>query len=287
MPKSLSEFTSDDWKRLRPLTQSIKTLRSRLTNARYVRRPARAGDVSATASQMAGRRVLVTIGFRDPRVIEWQLKLLRRYVPHDVHLIADNTPEDALAERIRAVAVQEGALYVRLPVNTARESRSHGLALNWVWRNVLRPGAPAAFGFLDHDLFPLAPDDPFAVLDRQSFYGWVRTAPPRWFLWAGFCFFRFDAVKDKPLDFGQDWFIGLDTGGGNWNSLYRHADLARFETAEMRHAPYREGVALHDAPFQWIGDWLHEVGVWGRDDLKSDKRRVLNETIAPHLRESV
>ena len=109
----------------------------------------------------------------------------------------------------------------------------------------------------------------------RIFYGWVRTAPPRWFLWAGFCFFRFDAVKDKSLDFGQDWFVGLDTGGGNWNALYHDADLARFEMAAMRHTPYRAGVALHDAPFQWIGDWLHEVGVWGRDDLKADKRRVL------------
>lgn len=286
MPKPLSEFTLDDWKHLRPLTQALKTRRYRAINARYVQARARSGDPAAIAGLVRNRNVLVTVAFKDAQVIAWQLRLLRRYVPHDVHLIADNTQDDAQAEAIRAVALREGASYIRLPENVAKESRSHGLALNWIWHNILRPGAPSAFGFLDHDLFPLAPDDPFAVLKRQDFYGWVRTAPPRWFLWAGFCFFRFDAVKDKSLDFGQDWFVGLDTGGGNWNALYHGADLARFEMAAMRHTPYRAGVALHDAPFQWIGDWLHEVGVWGRDDLKADKRRVLAETIAPHLRES-
>ena len=29
--------------------------------------------------------------------------------------------------------------------------------------------------------------------------------PPRWHLWAGFCFFSFDAVKNHRLDFGRDW----------------------------------------------------------------------------------
>ncbi len=31
-------------------------------------------------------------------------------------------------------------------------------------------------------------------------------------LWAGYCFFDFAKVARLPLDFGLDWFAGLDTG---------------------------------------------------------------------------
>ena len=119
-------------------------------------------------------------------------------------------------------------------------SRSHGIALNWVWHNILRPGSPRAFGFIDDDLFPTAPDDPFAPLDTQDFFGLVRQEGQKWFLWAGYCTFRFDAVKDKPLDFGQDWFIGLDTGGANWSVLYQHVDRGIFGSRKPSSSPIKK-----------------------------------------------
>ena len=61
----------------------------------------------------------------------------------------------------------------------------------------------------------------------------IRTAGERWFLWAGFCLFHYAAVADRMLDFRQDWFIGLDTGGANWELLYRHADITRLRRADM------------------------------------------------------
>ena len=148
---------------------------------------------------------------------------------------------------------------------------------------MLRPGAPWAFGFVDDDLFPTGTDDPFAPLESQDFFGWVRTVPPRWFLWAGYCTFRYDAVKDKPLDFGQDWFVGLDTGGGNWSVLYRHVDRAALREQSASFAPYKPGVAVEDAPIHWCGTWLHEVGTMGKLALAADKRRVVGDILAPHL----
>lgn len=283
MPKRLSDYTAEDWRRLRPLTQTYKTLRYDAYNALYVRRPARAGDPGAIARTLAGRKVLITIAYNDAQAIGWQLRLLRRYVPHDVFLVADNSRDDAAASAVAAVAAEAGAPYLRLPASRAQSSRSHGLALNWVWRNVVRPGSPDAFGFLDDDLFPTAFDDPFGVLAEQAFYGVVRHAGPRWFLWAGFCMFRFDAVKDKPLDFRQDWFIGLDTGGGNWEVLYRHANLAELRQAPIRKTPYRAEVPISESYLQWVGTWLHEVGSTGRSAFAADKRAVVAELLKPHL----
>ena len=283
MPKPLSEHTFEDWLHLRPLTQTYKNLVYDAENALHVRRPALAGDVGAVARGLGGSNVLITLAYEDPQAIEWQVRLVRRYVPLDVYLIADNSFDDEAAAAIRAVAERSAAPYVRLPRNRRRLSHNHGLALNWLWRNLVRPGAPAAFGFLDDDFFPTAPDDPFARLAEQDFYGFVRHAGDRWFLWAGFCLFRFSAVADKPLDFRPDYFDGLDTGGGNWEVLYRHADLARLRTAPMTTMPYKIGVAVAESYFQWSDGWLHEVGMDGCAPLQADKRAVVAALLAPHL----
>lgn len=95
-----------------------------------------------------------------------------------------------------------------------------------------------------------------------------------------------DAVlrgRDLPLDFGQDWFLGLDTGGGNWGPLYSKLDLAKLQQSPSRFVPYREGLATYDGPFQWCGSWLHEVGQMGEPEIMRDKRRVVVDLLTPHL----
>jgi len=283
MPKRLREFTARDWLRLRPLTQAYKTLRYDAIDARHRRHPARGGDIAALVVALNGRRVLITVAFEDAQAIGWQIDLVRRYVACDLHVVGDNSADDARAQEVRAVCEGAGVLYLRLPPTGASSSRSHGLALNWLWSNVVRPGRPASFGFLDDDFFPTGPDDPFAALESQNFFGVVRTAGERWFLWAGYGVFRYDAVVNKPLDFRQDWFIGLDTGGGNWEVLYRHADLARLRHARMSQEPYRADLPASESYFQWVNGWLHEVGASGRPDLTADKRAVVAALLKPHL----
>jgi hypothetical protein len=280
MPPSLRDYTWSDWCRGRPATQIYKTIRYRAVDAVYMRRRRPSADHDSLVQAVRERRVLVTIAYADPQVIAWQVPLVRHYVPDALHVVADNTSGDEDAAAVKASAEQGGALYLRLPRNPwGTGSRSHGIAMNWVWRNVLKLGAPTAFGFLDHDIFPLAPSDPFSVVKAQDFYGVVRHAGPRWFLWAGFCFFRHDAVRDLRLDFGQDWFIGLDTGGGNWRTLYRNADRSALELTEIHFRP-----AEPDGPvLQWCGTWLHEGGWMWKGDFDQAKRAAVASLLAPHL----
>ncbi|MBI5114826.1 MAG: hypothetical protein HZA68_22930 [Rhodovulum sp.] len=286
MPRAMSDYSLLEWARLRPLMQALKTARYRAVDKAYRSRPAVIGDVAAIAREIAGRNVLVTVAFADVNAARWQIALVRHYVPGVVHVLVDNSPTDEVAVRICRVAEAEGARYLRLPRNpwTGKSpSRSHGLALNWTWHNLIRPAAPHAFGFIDDDLFPTAHDDPFAPLAEQDVYGQVRRIGERWFLWAGFCMFRFDKVAALPLDFGQDWFIGLDTGGGNWEPLYSRIDLAALREAETRFVPFRDDLAVADGPLQWVGTWLHEVGLMGRPELFDEKRGTVEALIAPHL----
>jgi hypothetical protein len=286
MPKSLDEFSAVDWRHLRPLTQTAKSLRYFLVDRAYrVRRPD-PQEIEAAAAALRGRNVLVTIAFNDPQLVAWQISLLRRYVPQALHVVVDNSPSRTIAGNNRQIADEARIRYVRAPANpwsAIAASRSHGIVLNWCWHNMIRPGEPAAFGFLDHDIFPTAGDDPFAALATQDVYGVVRTAGSRWFLWAGFCMFRFAAVRDKPLDFGQDWFIGLDTGGGNWKTLYRHIDRAKLVEPPTSFVPFKPGIGVAEGPLQWCGTWLHEVGQTGDPRFAAERRATVAALLSPHL----
>jgi len=285
MPRSISEYTLADWKRLRPVIHTLKNSRYRWIDHRYMRRPAQAGDPAAVTRAICGHNVLVTVGFNDPEVIDWQALLLRYYVPRAFHIIVDNSSDKTAAEEIANISSRYEIPYLKLPENPWHSSsRSHGIALNWTWRNILQPGNPRTFGYIDDDLFPTAPDNPFAPLDTQDFFGFVREAGPRWFLWAGYCTFRFDAVKNKPLDFGQDWFIGLDTGGCNWDVLYRHVKRDALQGPSVIEMAYKPGIDVHLSPLQWYGTWLHEGGTNGNAALAPDKRRVVANILTPHLK---
>ena len=287
MPKPLSEYTLADWQRLRPLAHRLKTARYNRIDRRYRAQRAVVGDALAVARALADKKVLVSVAYQDPQAIDWQAALVRHFVPGALYIVVDNSPQDEDAAKIEAVCARHRVPYLRAPENPwKKSSRSHGIVLNWIWHNLIRPGRPAAFGLLDHDLFPTAPDDPFEPLKRQPIYGYVRhTEPPsgRWFLWAGFTMMRFDAVRELDLDFGQDWFIGLDTGGGNWGPLYSTLELGTLEHAPSRFLPYREGIELRAGPLQWCGPWLHEVGQMGEPEVMKDKRRVVAEILRPHL----
>lgn len=286
--KALSDYEWRDWRRLRPITHWLKTLRYDAQREHYVRLPARS-DISIVDG-IRDRRVLVTIAFDDPEAIDMQAQLVARFVPNVIYVVADMSMDDHAAAQTAAAAADHNVSYLRLPDNPLRRkeqaSRTHGLALNWVWRNIIRPGQPDRFGFIDPDMFPTAPDDPFATLDRQPVYGWIREAGPRWFLSAAFSMYRFDAVRDLPLDFGQDWFNGLDTAGANWNVLFRTLDRSKLNFAPTHFEPYEPGADPVKAPIQWSGVWLHEVGSTRREGLISlaaKKRDMIKKLVAPHL----
>jgi hypothetical protein len=286
--RPLGEYGWYDWIRLRPVTHWRKTLRYNAERKAYVNRPARASD-SSLIGRIRGRRVLVTIAFEDPEAIDMQAQLVDRFIANVIYVIADMSMDDDAAAQTATVAAHHNVPYVHLPTNPLRRnqaSRIHGLALDWVWHNIIRPGEPDRFGFIDHDMFPTGPDDPFFMLDRQPIYGWIREVGPRWFLPAGFSIFRFDAVKELPLDFSQDWFNGLDTGGANWKVLFRTLDRSKLAFAPTHFEPYKPGADPIKAPFQWCGVWLHEVGSTRRDglaELAADKRRVVKKLLASHL----
>lgn len=288
MPRKLSDYGLNDFLHLRPLTQRYKTLRYRLVDDKYVKMPVQSTEFADIVRCIRGKNVIATVAFEDPDCLALHLALLRKYVVLDQVIVFDNSRLEKTRVVNAEVANAYHANYVCLPPNpwTGRNgSRSHGTALNWIWHNVLKPGEPNAFGFVDDDLYAIAPTNPFAPLDKYPYYGDIRVAADRWFLWAGFCFYRFASVSDQPLDFGLDWFVGLDTGGANWDVLYKHLPRDTLPARPVEWMSILAGVDDHQAGIERRGDWIHEVGwTWSIDPvLNYRKRKAVLELLAPHL----
>jgi hypothetical protein len=287
VPRSFNEYSRRDWMRIRPVLERYKMARYSARVAWYVRRRALVGDRAALARGIKDRRVLITIAFDDPQLVRWQTDLVRLHVRDCVHLIIDNSSDDQAARRIEAEARSRELFYLRLaadPWRGSEASRAHGLAMSWAWRNVIKPGAPKAFGFIDHDLFPTEDTDPFAPLRAVPVCGRLAEgAGRRWSLWAGFCFFRFDAAARSRLDFRHDWYAGLDTGGCNWQRLYRHIDRGTIPAVAVRREAALPDQPIEDCYFEWVGSWLHEKRFEQLLELRPQKREVLARRLASFL----
>ncbi len=231
-----------------------------------------------------GELDVVVIAFNNPFVIEQQIHFMRRNMaaPYK-YIVVDNSSDKGQRGKIRDVCTRYGADYVSMPPNRLSLvgfSYSHAGALNWTYRKIIRRRRPAFFGFLDHDLFPVKGVDIRARLKGQPIYGLLKecgTAPTScWYLWAGLCFFRFDFVRGKRVDFMPvtPFSDYLDTGGGNWYPLYSKMSLGNLTLARMEYVEFPEMAGRLDDKMALMdgGVWLHTTNGsnWkGKDEQRN------------------
>jgi hypothetical protein len=262
MPRRIATYTASDWLRLRPLTQSYKTWVWNRLDRRHASSPAPDPEaLRRLLGDLEGKNVITSIAFNSPWTIAWQLRFVVRYLENAVFLVADNSNDEAARASIAKLCADAGIAYLQLPENPYKvlryASRSHGLALNWVYHNIIRRLRPAAWGFFDHDLFPTRPYDPEQRLRGQPFYGEIVSRPGGTYLWPGYCLFSCDADRDELLDFRQDWFLGLDTGGMSAGLITSHPDYGSMRFAASRSIGPRRNVAVTIDDIDWFDDCVH------------------------------
>ncbi len=262
MPRAIATYTAADWLRLRPVLQAHKTwLWNRLDRRFVAMQPEDKAAVPRLLERISGQNLIVSIAWNAPWTIRWQLRFINRYLVNARFLVADNSTDPAARKAIAAACADAGADYIALPPNPYRTSRhasrSHGLALNWVYNNVVRPAAPEAWGCFDHDLFPTAPFDPQKRLRGQLFYGDLEERENGSYLWPGYCLFARGVDDDVPLDFRQDWFIGLDTGGMNAGVLAAKRPGRDMVFARRRSIGPQRNFAVTADEIDWFDDCVH------------------------------
>lgn len=261
--RSLHEYSMRDWLRLAPLLHAGKQGRNvAMRNAFCRLRPRRLQQFLAGHQHLKGQRLAVIVAFEQPWALDWLLRMAAQHVGGTTFLVFDNSRSASARAQIRRVCDTREVSCLDLPPNPVRHPcRSHGLAMTWIFRNVLRSLRPAQFGFIDHDLIPLGRVQAGAPPINQPCYGLPCVSEWGWHLWAGYCFFDFPAVEHLPLDFNTDLPRRLDTGGRNWHCLYRRYDVSALRLANTRFAQMVDPVDGSHQTVQLIDDnWLHLAG---------------------------
>ena len=269
--RALREYSLQDWARLRPITHAYKTAIYRAETAHYVRRKVEASEALVARLRARNRPTLVvTIAYEAPWVIELQVAAAQRYFKDVEFLVCDNSKRDENAAKIAEICRDAQIEYLRLPSNPKMAgSRSHALAVNWAYRNLVCAAKPACFAFLDHDLIPTAAVSFPDLVEHQPFYGRLRRVDNLWFLWAGFCVFDERYCKAPLLDFSQDWFNGLDTGGANYRRVYRHFDRDTLCFADHVFQDVADPLTGQKVLVDLVDGWIHfnNVGGWNEEKL--------------------
>ncbi len=184
------------------------------------------------------QRLLCVIAYNLPWAVELMAQTCARHMPNWRLLVLDNSSKQDCRRLNAEICEKANVEYISLPRNPEwSPNRSHGLALNWAYQNVIRPVQPESFGFLDHDCFPIASPRVSSCIDCQPFYGikckHPRVKSPSWYLWAGYLFFNSALVGGRRLDFNHDQIRLLDTAGRNWAKLYRYIEADELFFAKL------------------------------------------------------
>jgi hypothetical protein len=283
--RSLANYTLREWLVLKPAVHRFKRVRNRATMVAYCRTGNRIRDAFLAANPgLHGADVAVAIAFNTPWCIDFWIRSMRANVPGCRLVVADNSSRREARAEIAALSHAAGVAYLSLPRNPVRSpNRSHGLALNWVYRQVIRRLAPRMFAFIDHDLFPVEPFDLAATVAKQPVYGLHKESPWQgaWSLWAGYCVFDYQAIAGYDVDFTYDGPLLLDTGGLNWPGLYRHLDPAGFRFCSTSTLSFRDPASGQKLSFARLDTFLHYGGASYRQEAYLEARRArLAELIA-------
>jgi hypothetical protein len=263
------------------LMERLRVWRNDALLARYRRtRPPALDDFLARNAHLAGGRIALVIAFEQPWALRWLLRMAATNLVGMQVLVFDNSRDAGMREQLRALCEVHGVPYLALPrYRTQHANRSHGMAMSWVWHNVVRALQPEMFGFLDHDMIPVRPVDPGERLQGQEVFGLLNAGKSeQWSLWAGYCFYRFPRVAGKRLNFLYDFARGLDTGGRNWKPLYRGLEREGLRLARQEFMLLQPPSTAPARPVEVLdGAWIHIGGVSYNDNF--ERKHVFFEAL--------
>lgn len=268
-----SEFSVKDWLKLRPLDVAFKQVRNDVWLKYYVnQKPAELSQFIADNLHLTGKNIAIVVAFEQPWAVNWLLQMAKKNLINTTVLVFDNSHKATARAELAAVCKQNGAPYLALPMNrTKHVNRSHGMAMSWIYDNVINITQPKLFAFIDHDLIPVSEVDFEERLANQPFFGRAGGKFPQyWSLWAGYCIFIYAAFKHQPLNFLYDFSRGLDTGGRNWDSIYSHFDKEQIRFAKKEFKIINLPLFEAGKSVEFIDErWMHIGSISYNDGFRS------------------
>jgi hypothetical protein len=236
---------------------------------------------------------LITVAFNDEILIQKQIEAMKEFIKDNnyCHIIVDNSSVKAKRKEIANVCKKQNITYIPVPkIISCRISKisgniSHGTAMNWAYYNIINVIKPEYFGFIDHDLFPVENYHVMNKLCGQDMYGTLRNRMKGWYIWAGFCFYKYAFIKDIQMNFLPKVFHGeyFDTGGANHSLLYKYHNYKKlrfssyttFRIQNFNADIYKDNNIFHNNCIQIIDDsWVHIVHASCMQDKTLQKNKI-------------
>lgn len=222
---------------------------------------------------------VITVAYNHVRLIEKQIELVKQHVTDKayLHVIVDNSPNKKARQQIKEICKREQVGYVPVPVFIDKlichrifgNGISHGAALNWMFYHFLEQHKPVRFALIDHDVFPMEDYSFVDKLSERDFYGVARVMKDGWYVWPGWCIFKYDALSNCKTNFLPYYLKEsyLDSGGGNYPRFYGRYDLKDIEFAPVETKRIRHSKGLTAYNDIYHGDcvqlidskWLHFI----------------------------
>jgi hypothetical protein len=261
--RDLKNFSIREWFRWKPLDHFMIQICNdglqrffRICHTRPLKR------FLQEAEHLRGGNIGLVIAYEQPWALDWLLRMAARNLTGGKLLIFDNSRRAQARTDIKMVCQEHYVPYLALPPNPTRHAnRSHGMAMTWVFYNVVRAIKPRTFSYIDHDLIPIRRTSLGKDFGDQPFYGLPNVSKWAWSLWAGYCSYEFREVQSLPLNFLNDFSIGLDTGGRNWMCLYKKFDRFRLNFAAYQDTEVMDPLDGTPSKLSILDDnWLHLGG---------------------------
>src|ERR1017187_1293368 len=136
----LTEFSASEWLKLRPIRHAMKQVRNDAWLALYKNtRAEKLSQFLAECKNLPNKNIALVIAFEQPWTVNWLLQMADRNVSDMTVLVFDNSRNNSKRIEIEQVCKQNKTAYLALPANPTRHvNRSHGMAMTWVYHNVVR-----------------------------------------------------------------------------------------------------------------------------------------------------
>jgi hypothetical protein len=187
------------------------------------------------------------IAFNNLFLAQYQIRTLRKFFQSPFNLILVDNNNWLHADESRSLlqlCIDERVTYLKAPDNYYQRPEHFdptmklGTTMNWLYVNCVQARRPKYFGFLDQDCFLVRDLDLRPWLDVWGMYGKVVRSQidEAWTLHVTVNFYRLDFLGLRLLDFRASYPHQLDTGGANYDILYKDF---RPEDYEIEHHSVR------------------------------------------------
>jgi len=231
--------------------------------------------------------IVISIAFNNFEIIKQQYYYLKKYLNEKFcYIVADNSNLIDKSNLIYEYCILNNIHYVKIPLNPFQRdpSYSHGQAINWSYKNIIKRTQPTFFGFIDHDILPFRDTKITPYINGDGLFGPIRENKEGcWYLWAGFCFYEYEKVRKKKLNFLPHHKFNifevanyLDTGGSNYYKIYKNINKNNLLKIERIYFDFKTCKIINNqdninTTIEIMGNWIHLMRTSGWDKKNNSK----------------